>query len=109
MATERLARALSQLDEQIAEALKNLDKTDTLEADLWGEEESFDRLPESIAELKKRREMLAKLHETTESMDATRKENGSTGPAQLPKLTQTAAYFLIKKAATRELYADGHH
>lgn len=83
--TERLARALSQLDEQIAEALKNLDKTDTLEADLWGEEESFDRLPESIAELKKRREMLAKLHETTESMDATRKENGSTGPAQLPK------------------------
>ncbi len=83
--TERLARALSQLDEQIAEAIKNLDKTDTLEADLWGEEESFDRLPESIAELKKRREMLAKLHETTESMDATRKENGSTGPAQLPK------------------------
>ncbi len=83
--TERLARALSQLDEQIAEALKNLDKTDTLEADLWGEEESFDRLPESIAELKKRREMLAKLHETTESMDATRKENGSTRPAQLPK------------------------
>ncbi len=33
--TERLARALSQLDEQIAEALMNLDKTDTLEADLW--------------------------------------------------------------------------
>ncbi len=72
--------ALSQLDEQIAEALKNLDKTDTLEADLWGEEESFDRLPESIAELKKRREMLAKLTlRRPKAWTQRGKENGSTG------------------------------
>ncbi len=38
-------------------------------------------------------------------MDATRKENGSTGPAQLPKLTHSRI-LLIKKALRSELYAD---
>ncbi|MFO1065547.1 MAG: IS1182 family transposase [Pirellulales bacterium] len=94
--TDRLARALKLLDDQIAEALESLEVTDTLEADMWGEEESYDRLPKSIADLKTRRELLAKLLETTEQMDETRRHNGSKGPAQLPK-TDTDSRILPNK------------
>ena len=83
--TARLTRALEQLDSQIAEALENLEVTDSLDEDLIGQDISADRLPAAIADLKSRREQLAAYKETTQAMDATRKKNGSKGPAQLPK------------------------
>ena len=83
--TDRLARALEQLDTQIAEAMENLEVADTLEEDLLGEDVSADRLPKAVADLKQRREQLAELQQTTKEMDEVRKSNGSKGPAQLPK------------------------
>lgn len=83
--TQRLAKALEQLDGQIAEALANLEANDSLDEDLLGQDISADRLPPAIADLQDRREQLAELMGTTQSMDETRKKNGSKGPAQLPK------------------------
>lgn len=82
---DRLARALDQLDSQLAEALKNLETADSLDEDLLGEDISADRLPAAIADLKSRREQLAALQETAQEMDAVRKKNGSKGAAQIPK------------------------
>lgn len=83
--TEKLTRALEQLDAQIAEALAELEVSDSLDADLLGEDVSADKLPAPLADLKTRREQLAALREKAEAMDAERKENGTKGPAQLPK------------------------
>lgn len=83
--TDRLARALEQLDAQIAEALENFEVADSLDEDLLGEDISSDRLPKAVADLQQRREQLAKLQQTTQEMDEVRKKNGSKGPAQLPK------------------------
>jgi transposase len=43
--TDRLARALEQLDAQIADALETLEVNDSLDEDLLGEDISADRLP----------------------------------------------------------------
>ena len=83
--SDRLARALEQLDAQIAEALENLEVADTLDEDLLGEDISADRLPKAVANLQQRREQLAELQQTTKEMDEVRKKNRSKGPAQLPK------------------------
>ena len=83
--TDRLGRALEQLEAQIAEALENLEVADSLDEDLLGEDISADRLPSAVADLMQRRAQLAELQETTLEMDAVRKQNGSKGPAQLPK------------------------
>jgi len=83
--TDRLNRALEQLDSQIAEALENLEVADSLDEDLLGQDISADRLPASIADLKSRRAQLAAHRQTTQEMDAIRKKNGTKGPAQVPK------------------------
>lgn len=83
--TSRLARALEQLDAQIAEAMENLEVADTLDEDLLGEDISASRLPKAVADLQERRKQLADLQEKTREMDEVRKKNGSKGPAQLPK------------------------
>ncbi len=83
--SDRLARALEQLDAQIAEALENLEVADTLDEDLLGQDMSADRLPAAVADLKQRRAQLAELQQTTQEMDEVRNTNGSKGPAQLPK------------------------
>lgn len=83
--TGRLAKALEQLDSQIAEALASLEANDSFDENLLGEDISADRLPSAVADLKSRREQLSVLMETTQAMDQTRKDNGSKGPAQLPK------------------------
>jgi transposase len=83
--TDRLARALEQLDAQLAEALDSLEVADALDEDLLGEDISADRLPAAVADLKQRRQQLAELQETAREMDEVRKKNGSKGPAQLPK------------------------
>lgn len=57
--TEKLSRALDQLDAQIAEAMANLEVSDALEEDLIGQDISADRLPAGLANLKTRREQLA--------------------------------------------------
>lgn len=94
--TARLTRALEQLDGQIAEALENLEVTDSLDSDLVGQDISADRLPGALADLKSRREQLAGYRETTEAMDAARKKNGTKGPAQMPK-TDTDSRILPNK------------
>jgi len=81
----RLAKALEQLDAQIAEAMENMEVSDCLDEDLLGEDISADRLPKAVATLKARREQLASLQEDAAAMDEVRKKNGSKGPAQLPK------------------------
>lgn len=83
--TEKLTRALEQLDTQITEALANLEVSDSINEDLIGQDISADRLPPALADLKSRREQLAAYRETTEAMDAGRKKNGTKGPAQMPK------------------------
>ena len=82
---ERLARALAELDRQLAEALANLDQADAVEQDLFGDEHAADRLPENVADLRQRREKLAALQERARQMDEVRHANGSKGPAQVPK------------------------
>jgi len=94
--TKRLAKALEQLDEQIAEALESLEVNDALNEDLLGDDVSADRLPAAVADLKTRREQLAAHMETTQAMDSTRKSNGTKGPAQLPK-TDTDSRILPNK------------
>ncbi|MEZ6111299.1 MAG: transposase [Pirellulaceae bacterium] len=106
--SERLARALEQLDSQIVEALATLEANDSLDEDLLGEDISADRLPEAVANLQSRREQLAALMETAKTMDEVRKTYGSQGPAQLPRPTQTAASCRTKKGLRGELHADGH-
>ena len=81
----RLAKALEELDRQIAEALDNLEISDSLDEDLLGQEISADHLPAAVANLKSRREQLARLQDDMTAMDELRKKNGSKGPAQLPK------------------------
>jgi transposase len=81
----RLAKALEQLDGQIADALASLEDHDQLDEDLLGQDISADKLPASVADLKQRREHLGRLLETAKEMDKTRKRNGSKGPAQIPK------------------------
>lgn len=83
--TEKLTRALEQLDQQIAEALANIEVSDALDEDLIGQDISAGRLPGALADLKTRREQLAGYRETTEAMDADRKKYGTKGPAQMPK------------------------
>jgi transposase len=94
--TDRLARALEQLDAQIADALETLEVNDSLDEDLLGEDISADRLPAAVANLQARREQLAAHLETTQAMDEARKRNGSKGPAQLPK-TDTNSRILPNK------------
>ena len=83
--SERLERALQELDKQLAEALANLETTDALEQDLFGDEQAADRLPTNVADLQDRRRQLAELQQQTQAMDEARRDNGSQGPAQLPK------------------------
>ena len=72
--TEKLSRAFEHLDAQIAEAMANLEVSDSLDEDLIGQDISADRLPAGVADLKTRREQLAAYRETTEAMDAARKK-----------------------------------
>jgi transposase len=83
--SDRLAKALGQLDAQIAEALATLEANDSLDEDLLGDDISADRLPAEVADLQSRREQLAAHLETAKAMDELRQKNGSQGPAQLPK------------------------
>ena len=94
--TDRLERALKQLDAQIADALENLEVVDSLDQDLLGDDVSADKLPKSIADMKLRREQLAKLQQVTQEMDLVRKQNGTDGPAQLPR-TDTDSRILPNK------------
>ena len=94
--TDRLERALAELDRQWVEALANLEATDVFEEDLFGDEHPADKLPANVADLQSRREQLAELQKQTQAMDETRKKNGSKGPAQLPK-TDTDARILPNK------------
>lgn len=82
---ERLERALAELDRQLTEALANLEQTDAVEQDLFGEAHAADRLPENVADLQQRRERLAALREQARQMDEVRQANGSKGPAQFPR------------------------
>lgn len=81
----RIAKALEQLDGQIAEALKMLEANDSCDEDLLGEDISADRLPAALSDLQSRREQLTAHVETLKAMDEARRLNGSKGPAQLPK------------------------
>ena len=81
----RLAKALEQLDSQIAEALATLETNDSIDQDLLEQDATPDRLPAAVANLQSRREQLEQLMKTAEEMDQTRKKNGTKGPAQIPK------------------------
>ena len=72
--SERLSKAIEQLDGQIAEALASLETSDSRDEDLLGEDISADRLPAAVADLKSRREQLAGLMQTTQEMDKVRKK-----------------------------------
>lgn len=82
---DRLAKALEQLDAQIAQALEGFEVNDALDEDLLGDDISADRLPAAVRDLKARREQLAEQMETAKAMDKIRETNGSKGPAQIPK------------------------
>lgn len=82
---ERLAKALEQLDAQIAEALQTLETNDANDEDLLGEDISAERLPAAISDLKERREQLAGHMETARQMDENRRRLGTKGPGQIPK------------------------
>lgn len=83
--TDRLAKALEQLEMQIADALEGFEVNDALDEDLLGDNISADRLPDPVRDLKARREQLAEHMETAKAMDKIRQANGSKGPAQIPK------------------------
>jgi len=102
--TARLAKALEQLDSQIAEALATLETNDAIDEDLLGDRLSADRLPAAVADLQSRHEQLASLMETTKEMDETRKKNGSKGPAQLPKTDPDSRILPNKEGGYRPNY-----
>lgn len=82
---DRLAKALQQLDAQIAEALASLETQDIAEEDLLGQDVSADRLPPEISDLQDRRDQLAGHITTAQAMDENRRRLGTKGPAQIPK------------------------
>lgn len=82
---DRLAKALEQLDAQVAEALATLEANDTADEDLFGDEISSEHLPPAISDLKERREQLARHMKTAQQMDKNRRRLGTKGPAQIPK------------------------
>lgn len=82
---DRLAKALEQLDAQIAEALATLQTNDSVDEDLLGDDISSEHLPAAISDLKERREQLAGHMETARQMDENRRRLGTKGPAQIPK------------------------
>jgi transposase len=81
----RLAKALEQLDAQLATALEGFEACDALDEDLLGQDISADQLPPGVRDLKDRRAQLKSIMETAKQMDKVRKQNGSKGPAQIPK------------------------
>lgn len=82
---ERLAKALEQLDAQIAEALALLETNDSFDEDLLGQDISAERLPDAISDLQQRREQLTQHMEAAQQMDEARRRNGTKGPGQIPK------------------------
>ncbi|MEZ6109721.1 MAG: transposase [Pirellulaceae bacterium] len=107
--SERLARALEQLDSQIVEALATLEANDSLDEDLLGEDISADRLPTAVASTRTRREQLAALMETTKNawmrcvklMVARGRLNREDRPDS--RLAEQEG-----GSCTGELHADGH-
>jgi transposase len=102
--TDRLERALAELDRQLVEALANLETTDQTEQDLFGDEHAADKLPESVADLKQRQAQLVELQKQTQEMDAIRKKNGTKGPAQLPKTDPDARILPNKEGGCAANY-----
>lgn len=82
---DRLAKALEQLDGQIAEALQTLETNDSVDEDLLGDDISAEHLPKAIRDLKERRQQLADHMQTAQQMDENRRRLGTRGPAQIPK------------------------
>lgn len=76
--SDRLAKALEQLDSQIAEALATLEANDSLDEDLLGDDISAEHLPEGVADLQSRREQLAAHMETAKAMDELRTTENTT-------------------------------
>lgn len=95
---ERLQKAINELDDQLAQALQEMDSADQLE-DLLDDGQAADQLPESLCDLKSRQRQLGELLKKVEQMDSDRQANGidpQKNPAQLPK-TDTDARILPNK------------
>jgi transposase len=84
---KKVRLALEEVDRQIAQALEDMEATDSVD-ELLEDGESADHLPGPLRDLKARRKQLDEHFKTLEQMDADRKANGidpQKNPAQLPK------------------------
>ncbi|MCA9148077.1 MAG: IS1182 family transposase [Planctomycetales bacterium] len=96
---DRIEKTLSLLDQQIAEALTELESSDELDEAL-GHEQTADQLPPELSDLKKRREQLAVVQAQLQEMDEQRRKDGkdpATNPAQLFKSDPDARMLLNKE------------
>lgn len=118
---DRLAKALAQLDAQIAEALESLETSDSRDDDLLGDDVSGDdvsadrlpsavdcRLPTAVRDLRARRELLAEHIKTAQEMDENRRRLGTKGLAQIPKTDTDSRFFPTKKGQRCQLHPDGN-
>jgi hypothetical protein len=86
LTAEKAEKLLSQLDEQIATAMREMEANDELD-DLFDDGQPADKLPTELADMKARREQLDAQMNHLQEMDKERKRNGTDpkkNPAQLP-------------------------
>ncbi len=96
---ERVKKVIAALDRQLAEALADIETSDSIE-DLIGQDISADQLPPEIADLKTRREKLDEILGKLNTMDEQRKKYGKDpdkNPAQIPKTDPDSRTLLNKE------------
>ncbi len=86
LTAEKTARLLAELDQQIVEAMREMEANDELD-DLFDDGQPADQLPGKLADMKARKEKLDALFSQLQEMDRQRKRDGinpEKNPAQLP-------------------------
>jgi len=86
LTAEKVERLLSELDQQISSAMKELETNDRLD-DLFDDGQPADQLPSELRDMKARQEQLEAMLDELREMDRQRKREGinpKKNPAQLP-------------------------
>ncbi len=84
LTAEKVEKLLAELDQQIAEAMSELETNDHLDG-LFDDGQSADQLPPELRDMKSRQEQLDAAMTQLREMDEQRKHDGKKNPVQLPK------------------------
>jgi transposase len=85
--TEKVEKLLAELEQQISTAMEEINVNDRIDSVLEDDEQSADKLPESLRDMQTRQKLLQEALATLKDMEAQRKKEGidpKKNPAQLP-------------------------